>query len=391
MSLTNLLAETDKIKCQVIDWRRHFHMHPELSFQEKKTSAFIYQTLLSFENLEVTRPTEYSVMARLIGESPGKVLAMRADIDALPIMEENDFDFVSQSPGVMHACGHDGHTAMMLGAAKILSENKDDIKGEIRFLFQHAEEQFPGGAKEMVEAGVLDGVDYIIGLHLFSTIPKGEIGVIYGPLTANDDTFELKIIGKGGHASAPDTSIDPIAIASQFVSNLQHIVSRKLDPLERLVISVTEFHAGNAVNIIPESATLSGSVRSFSQDVRGSAVQLIEQIAKGVTSAHGASYQFNYDYGYSSVVNNDLLTKKVEDAVSEIFGDKCIRYGPPMMGGEDFSAFLKKIPGCFIPVGARNETKGIVHPHHHPKFTIDEDALNDGVKILINASLKILD
>lgn len=379
------------VKQDVVNWRRYFHEYPELSFEEVKTSQAVYDTLQSFGHLKVSRPTRTSVLAVLTGDQPGGVLAIRADMDALPIDEVNNFAFKSKNPGVMHACGHDGHTAMLLGAAKILTQMKDQVKGDIRFIFQHAEEKHPGGAIEMVEAGVMDGVDQIIGLHLFSPIPTGKIGIVYGALTANSDTFDLKIIGKGGHSSQPNTTIDPIAIGAQVIANLQHVVSRNLDPLEKLVISVTEFHAGTAKNIIPESVMIGGSVRSFKKEVREEAVRLIERVAEGVTAAHGATYELDYQYGYGSVMNDPGVTKKVEETVAEVFGEDAVFHAPPMMGGEDFSAFLQKAPGCFIPVGAGNVEKGIVHPHHHPGFTVDEDALEDGVKVIIHASLKLLD
>ncbi|MBM7583606.1 amidohydrolase [Bacillus pakistanensis] len=376
----------DKVK----EWRRHLHRNPELSFKEEKTSQFVFDELMSFGGLKVTRPTRTSVMARLIGEKPGKVLGLRADMDALPIQEETNLEFASDTAGVMHACGHDGHTAMLLGAAKILSQRKDEIRGEIRFIFQHAEELPPGGAQELVRRGVVDDVDYIVGLHLMSTLSKGKIGIVYGPITSNSDTFDLKIKGKGGHSSQPENSIDPIAMSAQIISNLQQIVSRNLDPSEKLVVSTTTLQAGTAKNVIPETVQIGGSVRSFSPNVRKQAVSLIERIVKGVTEAHGGSYEFHYQYGYDSVINDLELTKAVEELIVEEFGSEYVEHGEGMMGGEDFSAYLAKAPGCFVAVGARNEEKGIMYPHHHPRFDIDEEALKDGVRILVNLPKKIL-
>ncbi|WP_085524363.1 amidohydrolase [Tuberibacillus sp. Marseille-P3662] len=380
-----------KVKDQVVEWRRFLHQYPELSFQEEETSQFVYETLQSFGSLEVSRPTKTSVTARLVGALPGKSLAMRADMDALPIEEENEFDFASKHPGVMHACGHDGHTAMLLGAAKVLTELQEHIQGEVLFIFQHAEELQPGGAQEMVEVGVMDGIDKVIGLHLFSPVPVGQIGITYGPMTANCDTFDIQIKGQGGHASQPEAGIDPIAIGSQVLNNLQHIVSRSLDPAEKLVVSVTKFHGGTAYNVIPETVNLGGTVRSFSQDVREQTRAKIESIVKGVTEAHGASYEIDYQWGYSSVMNDSEVTQEVEDMVTEVLGSDYVLQAPPQMGSEDFSAFSQQTPGCFIGVGAGNEDKGMVHPHHHPRFTIDEDALEDGLKILVNAPFKLLD
>jgi amidohydrolase len=382
--------ELTEIVDKVKEWRRYLHRHPELSFKEEKTAQFVFEQLTSFGGLRVTRPTKTSVVASLIGREPGKVLGLRADMDALPIQEETPVDYASETPGVMHACGHDGHTAMLLGAAKVLSKQREEIKGEIRFIFQHAEELPPGGAQELVDAGVVDDLDYIVGIHLMSIIPKGKIGVVYGAVTANSDTFDLTIKGKGGHSSQPENSIDPVLMAAQFITNLQQIVSRNLDPAEKLVVSTTTLQAGIAKNVIPEVVHIGGSVRSFLPEVRQQAAALIERIAKGVTEAHGGSYDFDYHYGYSSVINDAELTKTVEEFLVDEFGRDHVVRGEGSMGGEDFSAYLQKVPGCFIPVGAGNVEKGIVYPHHHPRFNIDEDALEDGVRIFINLSKKIL-
>ncbi|WNC16183.1 M20 family metallopeptidase [Brevibacillus brevis] len=378
------------IKQQVIEWRRYLHQHPELSFHEEKTAQYIYDTLVSFGNLEVTRPTKNSVMARLIGREPGKVLAMRADIDALAITEENDFEFISKNPGVMHACGHDGHTAMLLGTAKILSGMKDKIKGEIRFFFQHAEEIYPGGAEEMVQAGVMDGVDLVIGTHLWSTMEFGKVGICPGPMMAAPDTFWIHVYGKGGHAALPHQTIDSIAIASQVVTNLQHIVSRNTDPLDNLVLSVTKFVGGTTHNVIPGSVEICGTVRSFDKDLRESVPKLMERVIKGITEAHGATYEFTYEFGYRPVINDAEVTQLMEDVVVEALGEKWVERMRPTMGGEDFSAYQQKAPGCFFFVGAGNQAKGITYPHHHPRFTIDEDALEVGVKLFVHAASKVV-
>ncbi|MFD0047968.1 amidohydrolase [Actinomycetes bacterium NPDC127524] len=381
----------EEVKDTVIGWRRYLHQHPELSFQEEKTSQFVYEMLESFGGLEITRPTKTSVMAVLKGNQHGRVLAMRADMDALAIMEENDFEFVSENPGVMHACGHDGHTAMLLGAAKVLTQLKDQIIGEVRFIFQHAEEVPPGGAAEMVKAGVLEGADYVIGLHLSSPIPTGKIGIGYGTLSANCDVFNIAINGKGGHSSQPNTAIDPVVISAQVVTNLQSIVSRNIATREKVVLSVTQIHGGTAQNIIPQSVTLNGTVRSFDPDIRKKVPELMERIVKGITDAHGASYDFEYEFGYSSVVNEEKLTAKMENVIESALGEEFILRLPScfMMGSEDFSAFSEEVPGCFLLVAAGNEEKGIIHPHHHPRFSVDEAALEHGMKILVEAPLRL--
>ncbi|KAB7706717.1 amidohydrolase [Bacillus aerolatus] len=381
---------TEVIQDEVVEWRRYLHRHPELSFQEEKTAQFVYDTLQSFGHLELTRPTKTSVMARLIGRGPGRVLAIRADMDALPIQEENDFEFVSQNPGVMHACGHDGHTAMLLGTAKVLTQLKDQIQGEVRFLFQHAEELYPGGAEEMVQAGVLDGVDQVIGTHLWSPLEVGKIGIISGPAMASSAEFWIEIHGKGGHAAAPHEAIDSIAIASQVVTSLQNIVSRHTDPLDTLVLSVTRFVGGSANNIIPDSVELSGTVRCFDPQLQDQVPVMIENIIKGITGAYGATYNFEFKKVYRAVNNDQEVTRYVEETVQDIFGEEAVNRMRPVMGGEDFSAYQQKVPGSFIFIGARNEEKGIVHPHHHPRFTIDESALPIGVRLLTEFAYKML-
>lgn len=381
---------SEALEQQLVNWRRHLHTYPELSFQEIETSNYVYKILEQFPNLELTRPTPTSVMARLIGDSPGKVLALRADIDALPITEENDFSFTSVNPGVMHACGHDGHTAMLLGVAQILSERKDSLNGEVRFIFQHAEEELPGGAQEMVKAGVMEGVDYVVGSHLDASLPTGQIGIIYGPAMASPDTFRLTLTGKGGHAASPHLTVDPIAVGAQVVTNLQHIASRNIDPLDQVVISITKFISGSAYNVIPGSAELAGTVRSFDANVRKSVPNLMNRILQGITEAHGAEYTLEYNYGYHPVINEESTTKAVEEAALELFGPSCTKYIRPSMGGEDFSAFQREAPGVFFKVGSRNETLGITYPHHHAKFSIDEDALAIGVQVFVRTAEKLL-
>lgn len=390
MTTITLNQVVEQIKQEVIEWRRHLHQNPELSFEETKTAQFIYDTLESFGNLELSRPTKTSVMARLIGSKPGKVLAIRADIDALPIQEENTFEFASQNPGVMHACGHDGHTAMLLGTAKILSGMKDRINGEVRFFFQHAEELFPGGAEEMVQAGVMDGVDLVIGAHLWSPLELGKVGVVSGAMMAAPDTFWITVNGKGGHAALPHQTIDSIAVAAQVVTNLQHIVSRNTDPLDNLVISVTQFVAGTTHNVIPGSVQICGTVRSFDAKLRETVPQVMERVVKGITDAHGASYEFNYQFGYRPVNNEENVTRVIEETVLDVFGEEALDKMKPNMGGEDFSAYQQKAPGTFFYVGAGNPDKGITYPHHHSRFTVDENALEIGVKMFVNATFKLL-
>ncbi len=392
MGIINVQLE-DQLKAvfpSVIEWRRELHRHPELSFEEIRTSQFIYETLNSFENIELSRPTKTSVVGRIKGGKPGRTLAIRADMDALPIQEQNEFDFVSEHPGVMHACGHDGHTAMLLGTARVLSESADQLEGEVRLIFQHAEELYPGGAEEMVEAGVMDDVDWVIGIHLWSPLEYGKVGIIYGPMMASPDTFFITIKGKGGHAALPHDTVDSIAIGAQVVTNLQHIVSRQINTLDPLVLSVAKFTGGTTHNVIPGSVEMTGTVRSFKPELRDEVPQLMERIIKGITEAHGASYDFHYEKGYRPVINDQDLTGKIEEVTVDLFGSEAVEHMPPNMVGEDFSAFQQKAPGTFIFVGAGNQEKGITYPHHHERFTVEEAALEKGVRLFVGAAFKFL-
>ncbi|KSU84598.1 amidohydrolase [Fictibacillus enclensis] len=380
----------DEVRESVVNWRRHLHEHPELSFEEVNTSNFVYDVLKSFGTIELSRPTKTSVVGRIIGSRPGKVLAIRADMDALPIHEEVESEFSSVNPGVMHACGHDGHTAMLLGAASVFSQLKNEIQGEIRFLFQHGEELFPGGAEEMVAAGVMDGVDTVIGAHLWAPLEIGKIGIVYGAMMAAPDTFTITVKGKGGHAALPHQTVDSIAVASQVVTNLQHIVSRNTDPLDQLVLSVTKFIGGTTHNVIPGSVDIMGTVRSFDASLRESVPATMERVIKGITEAHGAGYEFGYEFGYRPVINDQQVTAVMEETVKELYGEEAVDRMKPNMGGEDFSAFQQKAAGAFIYIGAGNEEKEAVYPHHHAKFSIDEDALEKGVRIFAHAAVKLL-
>ncbi|MDE5053112.1 M20 family metallopeptidase [Niallia taxi] len=387
----SIQAIIDAVKDEVITYRRYLHQNPELSFEEEKTSQYIYDQLQSFGNIELTRPTKTSVVGRIIGAAPGKVVAIRADMDALPIQEENDVEYASTNPGVMHACGHDGHTAMLLGAAKVLSTLKDQLHGEIRLLFQHAEELFPGGAEEMVQAGVMDGVDTVIGAHLWSPLEIGKIGIVYGPMMASPDTFYLTVNGMGGHAALPHQTVDSIAVASQVVTNLQHIVSRNTDPLDNLVLSVTKFIGGTTHNVIPGSVEICGTVRSFDPDLRKEVPKLMERVIKGITEAHGAAYEFNYEFGYRPVINDARVTEVLEATVAEVYGEEAIDKMKPNMGGEDFSAFQQVTEGSFFYIGAGNPEKNADFPHHHARFEIDEESLEKGVNLFVYSAIKLLE
>lgn len=384
-------AETvETVREEVIGWRRHLHQYPERSFHEERTAQWIADTLASFGGLEITRPTQTSVLARLRGAHPGRVLAIRADIDALPIEERNTHGFISRNPGTMHACGHDGHTAMLLGAVKVLIGRRESLAGEVRFIFQHAEELHPGGAEELVKAGVMDDVDIVIGAHLWTPLEVGKVGVKSGPLMAAPDIVRITITGSGGHAALPHQTVDPIAVAAQFITNLQHIVSRNVDPLQPSVVSITRIAGGTTHNVIPGSVEMEGTVRTFEESLRTEMPRLIERILAGVTSAHGATYTLSYERGYRPVVNDEQASDLLRRAVVDALGEDFLVDAVPTMGGEDFSAYLQRARGAFFFVGARCEERSIVQPHHHECFDIDERALDYGTRIFVAAAMDFL-
>jgi amidohydrolase len=373
----------EEVAAQAVAWRRHLHAHPELSFCEHQTARFVRETLESFGGIEIDCPTPTSVVARLRSGQPGPMLALRADLDALPIQEESGVAFASETEGVMHACGHDGHTAMLLAVARLLGVRRAELRGEVRFLFQHAEEVPPGGATELVAAGALDGVDAVLGGHLISTLEVGKVAVLDGACTASVDTFSATIHGRGGHAAFPHKTVDPIAVSAQAISNLQHVVSRNTSPLDRIVVSVTRIAGGTADNVIPETAEFGGTVRTYRQEVRELTRETIARLLDGVTAAHGATYELDYLEGPAPVVNDPNLAAIVRQAA----GADRVAESEPLMAGEDFSAYLRVAPGCFFFIGAGNER---AFPHHHPRFTIDERALAVGIETFTRAALRIL-
>ncbi|GAB3057241.1 M20 family metallopeptidase [Salinicoccus sesuvii] len=385
----NVDQQIEGVMEEVISWRRTMHRHPEISFEEHWTSNYIAQELGKIGNIEISRPTETSVLGIVKGATPGLKVGLRADIDALQINEErDDIDFISENEGAMHACGHDGHAAILLGAAKVLVENIDALHGEVYLIFQHAEEVPPGGAAEMVATGLFDDLDFIYGQHLFTPIATGQIGIKSGSITSNSDSFDLRIQGSGGHASQPENAIDPITIGGQILNQFQTIVSRITSPLDSVVISTTKFHAGSAKNIIPDTAMLEGSVRTLSDETRAVVAERMEKAVESICAMYGATYDFSFNIGYSAVVNDSLTTDKVKEIAEQKFGDKVFEF-PLAMGGEDFSAFSRIIPATYAWIGAGNKEKDMEYPHHHPKFGIDEAGFIDGVKMMVYTALEM--
>ena len=375
-------AMLDEVKEDVLRWRRHIHAHPELSFQEHKTADYIADALASFGGLTLTRLTPNSVMADLEGAYDGPCFALRADIDALPIQEENDEAFCSTVPGVMHACGHDAHAAMLLGAAKVLTQCQSMLHGSVRFIFQHAEEVPPGGAQELVDLGVLDGVEKIFGLHVMPNFPTGEVGLKEGVFCASTDNFDITIVGKGGHGSMPHLCIDPVVIGAEVVTALQNVVSRRTDPLKVPVLTIATFLSGESYNVIPERIKLAGTLRTHHDSLRQQVPQQMAQIIAGITAAHGAQFTLTWTRGYASGNNHPEACAIARKVISATLGDQALReIAHPLFGGEDFSSYQQKVPGCFLFIGSGNEHIGATYGVHNPRFRLDEAALQTGVRL----------
>lgn len=380
----NIDVDTDS----VIAWRRDIHANPELSFHETRTSDLVRDALVSF-GLEVTQPTETSVLGILRGSSPGRTVALRADMDALPLTEETGLAFASQKPGVMHACGHDAHTAMLLGAAKALTGMRAQLRGVVKFIFQHAEEQPPGGAKELVAAGILDDVDAIFGLHIMNQ-RAGTIVIPHGRASTAVDGAYITIQGRGSHGSMPQHGIDPVVVGAEIVLGLQTVVSRSIAPDHFAVATVGTFQAGEAPNVIPDTARLGVSVRTSDAGDREYVKQRVEEIVAGIGAAHRASSSVEWQEGFGAVINNEACAQVAFAAASKVLSRGDVGWGPATSASEDFSAYSNKIPGCFIFLGGGDESQGYPYQNHHRKFDIDEAALEAGVRAEVQIALDYL-
>jgi amidohydrolase len=365
------------IKEELIDIRRDIHANPECGLKEFRTSSLVAKKLTEL-GLEVqTEVGVTGVVGLLRGKNPGKTILLRADMDCLVMDELNELEFKSKNPGLMHACGHDGHITWLLGAATILSQFKEELNGNVKFIFQPAEESL-GGADRMIKAGVLENpkVDAAIGAHVWPTTESGKIAIKYGPMMAAPDKFIIKIIGKGGHGAMPQNCIDPIAIGWQIYSALQTILTRKVDPLEPVLLSVCRFEAGSAFNVIPDSAEMEGTVRTLTHETRQFMEKIIEDTVKAICLANEAFYEFEYVPYYPPVINHASMTAFVEKVSSDYLGkDNIDKLEKAFMIGEDFSYFQKEIPAVFFGVGTYNKEKGITKGLHSPYFNIDEDIL----------------
>ena len=376
-----------EVAAEVVATRRDLHRHPELGFEEHRTSALVADRLraLGFEvhtGIGVT-----GVVGVLRGARPGKTIMLRADMDALPIDEENEVPYRSTAPVQMHACGHDGHVAMLLGAARVVMSRRDDVAGTVCFLFQPAEEG-KGGAKAMVDDGVLErfGIERAYGLHLASAHPAGHVGFHEGAFYASSDSIEITVEGKGGHGAAPHLSVDPIYVAAQFVVAVQQIVSRQIDPIEPAVVTIGAIHGGTTHNVIPSRVQLLGTVRAFDAGVRAKMAERIERVLRGVCESSGATYRFEYLWRYP-VTSNDVEQTRYARALAErVAGGEQVADVPKLMGAEDFSFFAERVPACFFTIGS-NGGPDSAWPHHHARFDIDESALQTGVRMMIALAL----
>ncbi len=388
----NIKEDIKEIMPEVINIRRDLHMYPELGFQEYRTSEVISNYLEKL-GLEVRRNiAKTGVLGILRGKEEGKTILLRADIDALPLEELNNVPYKSKNKGIMHACGHDGHTAILLGTAKILAKYKEQLKGTVKFAFQPAEELPPGGAEPMIKEGILENpyVDKVYALHLANHIPIGKIGIRKGLFCAQADAFTIKVKGKGGHGSAPDKCIDPLIISTYIVQALQEIPAREIDPYTPFVLSVCKIQSGNAFNIIPEEAEIQGTVRSFDKNLAESVAKRIEKISQNIAEAFRGKVELEYQFGYLPGKNNEEEAEFVKKIAEEIVGKDNVIEEKPSMGGEDFSYFLEERPGAMFWLGSGNEEKGLNHPHHSPYFDFDENAMAIGIEMFVRIVLENL-
>jgi len=375
-------------KDYVINLRREFHKNPEASFKEFNTSKRIKEELDKM-GIEYVSCASTGVVATIKGNYPGKTVALRADIDALSVQELSNIEYKSLVPGMMHACGHDGHASMLLGAAKILHALKDELHGNIKLFFQPAEE-IGEGAKAMIKDGAMDNVGSVFGIHLWSNIDVGKISVEAGPRMASADWFSINITGKGGHGSAPHECIDALVIASSIVMNLQNIASRQVDPLHPLVLSIGMLNSGSRFNVIAENAYMEGTTRCFNLDLRKKLPNMMESIINNIANGYKAKASLNYNFLLPPTINDANASSIAQIASEKIVGkDKVIKF-EKVTGSEDFSFYLEKAPGALAFVGCRNEEKSASYSHHSGNFNIDEDALEIGTKLYVHYAIDYL-
>jgi len=375
-----VVREIDKLKELIIEVRRHLHMFPDLSNEEKDTRDYI-KSILEEEGIEdiKTFDKHYGMVVDIKANENKPFIAFRADMDALPIKEEGDKAYISRKEGIMHACGHDGHSAILTGFLIACSRHKRELPFNVRGIFQPAEEVMEGGSENLIKDGALDGVEAIFGLHMYPYLKTGEIGYKYGEMMASADMFEIEIFGKSAHGARPHEGVDAILTAALVINSLNHIVSRKIDPLHPAVISMGTIEGGKAANIICDYVKISGTVRTLNDKVRQNIKDMMEEAIAGICRSMGARYRFDYKFGNPELVNDDKMVDIVIKAAKK--HARVVDLKLPVMGGEDFANYLKVVKGAFFRLGCCNEEKSTCYPQHHPRFDIDEDSLIIGAKI----------
>jgi amidohydrolase len=385
--MADLATEVESMAATLVEWRRDFHRHPELAFEERRTSDVV-RAFLEAIGIEVRSCARTGLLGVLRGGRPGRTVALRADMDALPVAEIADHDYQSQNPGVMHACAHDGHMAILMGAARVLAARRGTLPGTVVFLFQPSEENFPGGAPLMIEEGALDGVDSIFGLHLWQPLPTGIVGLCPGASMAQPDEFEVVVQGRGGHASQPQATVDPVVVAAHVVVAAQTIVSRFADPVEPAVVSFTTVHGGRIHNVIPDSVTMTGTVRTLDPATQRAVKQRLREVCEATCRLFGATAEFTYADGYPPVVNDAASIDLVARVAGRELGANRLKTMAPVMGGEDFAYYLQRVPGAFAMLGMGD---GRPYPHHNARFDIDESVLPIGVRLMTAVALEMLE
>lgn len=392
--MNNVLEEVKKIEDQIISWRRHLHKIPELGLELPKTSKYVQEELSKMGIEYHTLINGNAIVAIIKGAEEGKTIALRADMDALPIREETGLPFASDN-GCMHACGHDAHTSMLLGAGKILNENRDKLKGNVKLFFQPGEE-YPGGALPMIEEGAMENpkVDAVLGLHngsISKDVEKGKIGVSYGAMMASMDRILIKIKGKGSHGAYPEQSIDPISTAAEVISALQRIVSREVKAIDPAVVSITRINGGFNQNIIPDEVEMEGTVRAVNPETRNFIARRIEEVTKGITSAMRAECEVEYEFKYPPLINSKSFTEFfVESAKKVISEEDIFDMKDPVMGGEDMAYFLEKAAGTYFFLSNPKEVDGEIYAHHNSKFDVDESILHIGSSLFVQTVVDFL-
>lgn len=391
MVMTDWTSRAESLAEELVETRRQFHQIPELGFEEHKTSALVAEKLRALGLEPRTGVARTGVVALIEGAYPGLTLLMRADMDGLPIEERTGLPYRSTHPDRMHACGHDTHMSMLLAASRLLLEQRDQLHGNVKLVFHPAEEGI-GGAEPMIEEGVLENprVDAAIGCHIWNGMPTGQLGVREGPIMASTDRLSISIEGSGGHGAMPHMTADAIVAAAHVVTALQTVVSRRTSPLEPAVVTIGTINGGYKANIIADRVEMTGTVRTFNEDLWQRMPGLIEQVVTGTCAALGVHGTVEYTRGYPTTVNDARMTGLVREAAVAVLGEEHVVYPDLSTGGEDMSFFLQAVPGCFFFVGSQNQAKGAFHPHHHAEFEVDEDAMTTGVKVLAASALRYL-